>query len=104
MARHLIKRILILLLTSSSCGLLSAQDYPSRPLRIVTPEVGGAADVAARLFGQGLASNLGQQVVIDNRGGVAGGEVVGQAPPGGITLLFFGALFLVGPFFFQKGV
>jgi tripartite-type tricarboxylate transporter receptor subunit TctC len=63
-----------------------SQDYPSKPIRIVTSGVGGGNDFVARLFAQALAVNLGQQVIVDNRGsGVAPGQAVYQAPPDGYT-------------------
>jgi len=69
-----------------------AADYPTRPLRIVVTYVpGGNTDVAARLVAPHLTENLGQLVVIDNRGGaggVVGTEIVARAVPDGYTLLF----------------
>ena len=62
----------------------SAQNYPVRPVRLVTAEPGGGVDFAARLVAQGLSANLGQQVIVDNRGGASGviaGEIVAKAPP-----------------------
>lgn len=53
-----------------------AQAYPARPVRIIVPfAAGGSADVVARIFGQSLGTQLGQPVVIENRGG--GGGVIG---------------------------
>jgi tripartite-type tricarboxylate transporter receptor subunit TctC len=53
-----------------------AQSFPSHPLKIIVPfAAGGSADVVARIFGQSLSTQLGQPVVIDNRGG--GGGVIG---------------------------
>jgi len=69
-----------------------AQSFPQRPVRIVVTYVpGGNTDVAARLVSQYLAENLGQPVIIDNRGGaggVVGTEIVARAVPDGYTLLF----------------
>lgn len=71
-------------------SVVRADAYPTRPIRLVTPEGGGASDVAARLFGQALSARLGQQIVIDNRAGAAGNiaaEVAARAAPDGYTLL-----------------
>lgn len=69
-----------------------AQDYPNRPVRMVTPiAAGGMTDVVSRVVGARLAERLGQAVVIENRagaGGSIGAEVVARATPDGYTLLF----------------
>jgi tripartite-type tricarboxylate transporter receptor subunit TctC len=71
--------------------LASAQDYPSRPVRIIAGfAAGGGVDVTARLIGQWLAERLGQSFVIENRtgaGGNVGTEAVVNAAPDGHTLL-----------------
>ncbi len=70
----------------------TAQKFPVRPVRFVTSEVGGGADFQARLIGQGITPALGQQVVVDNRGGgVIPGETVAKATPDGYTLLYTGS-------------
>jgi tripartite-type tricarboxylate transporter receptor subunit TctC len=77
-----------------------AQNYPSaRPIRVVTSEVGGGNDFAARLMAPALSASLNQQIVIENRGGASGmiaGEAVAKAVPDGYTLLLYsGTIWLV---------
>ena len=77
-----------LILTSAS---VSAQTYPSRPMRMIVPFApGGVADIVARIVGQKMGDTLGQTVVIDNRAGAGGsiaGEIVAKAKPDGYTIL-----------------
>src|SRR6478672_1296646 len=68
----------------------SAQDYPSRPITLVVPyAAGGGNDIMARVAGEKMSPVLGQQIVIENRGG-AGGTIatrqVAKAAPDGYTL------------------
>ncbi|MES2186275.1 MAG: tripartite tricarboxylate transporter substrate binding protein [Pseudomonadota bacterium] len=68
-----------------------ADTYPSRPIRIVVPyPVGGGGDTAARPLTIFLPPKLGQQVIVDNRGGANGNigmDLVAKAPPDGYTLV-----------------
>jgi tripartite-type tricarboxylate transporter receptor subunit TctC len=85
---------LIVLHTSTAAG----QRYPEKPLRIVTSGIGGAADASLRIFTPGLAENLKQRIIIDNRAtGVIPGEIVSKATPDGYTLLSHATLLWVGP-------
>ena len=79
-----------------------AADYPDRPVRLVVPFApGGNADLTGRIFGEALAKRLGQQVVIDNRGGAGGAigaEQVAKAAPDGYTIVLGSTgTFLVSP-------
>ena len=88
-----IKIAATIITVSLASGSLIAQNYPSKPVRILAGGAGGGGDFAARLIAQGLSSTLGQQVVIDNRGGsvaVPAGQVA-KAPADGHMLLFFSA-------------
>ena len=69
----------------------AAQDYPSRPIRLITPAAqGGTTDLLARVFGARLAEVFKQQVLVDNRAsasGVIAAGMTASAPPDGYTLL-----------------
>ena len=81
----------VLLSFAVGAQALAQQDYPSRPIRLITPAAqGGTTDLLARVFGARLAEVFKQQVVVDNRAGAAGviaGELTANAPPDGYTLL-----------------
>lgn len=84
-------------------GLACAQDYPSKPIRLVTSAPGGGADFVARLAAQELSALMGKQVVVDNRGsGIIVGEIVSKAPPDGYTVLVSGPTFWLAPFLFER--
>jgi tripartite-type tricarboxylate transporter receptor subunit TctC len=79
-----------------------ADDYPSRPIKIIAPiAAGGPSDTAARLVAQALGRHLNQSVVVENRtgaGGVVGTEAAANAPADGYTLLLsIAATFTVIP-------
>jgi tripartite-type tricarboxylate transporter receptor subunit TctC len=78
---------------ASSTG--SGQGYPSRSVRLLVPfPPGGSNDIMARYFAQYLTERLGQQFIVDNRGGAEGiiaTDIVAHARPDGFTLLFVSA-------------
>ena len=79
---------------------VSAQEYPTKLVRIVTGEAGAGSDMAARLIAQGLSTTFGQQVIVDNRagaGGILAAQAVAQATPDGYTLLFYGNTIWLSP-------
>jgi tripartite-type tricarboxylate transporter receptor subunit TctC len=83
-----------------------AQEYPTRPIRLVVPfSPGGATDVPTRVMAQKLAERIGQQVVVDNRpggGGLIGTATAAKAAPDGYTLLMTSTPFVLSPFIYEK--
>ena len=79
------------LVLAAACSAAVAQDYPSRPVKIVVPfATGGPADVYARYLGQRLQQAMGQAFVVDDRpggGSIVGTDAVAKSPPDGYTLL-----------------
>ena len=71
--------------------------YPNKPIRIVTSDAGGWSDIACRLLARNLSPALGQNVIVDNRNGVAGPEIVAAAAPDGYTLHLNGSSLWIAP-------
>src|SRR5712692_10558337 len=80
-----------LLLATGGVPSGQAQDYPNQTVKIVVPFVaGGGVDVVARVIAPRLGEELGQSVIIENRGGAGGmlgAAAVAQSPPDGYTFL-----------------
>jgi len=73
-------------------SVVSGQDYPNKPVHIITLAAGSTNDFIARLIAPGLASGLGQPVIIDNRSVIISlAPIVINAPPDGYTLLSAGS-------------
>ena len=64
-------------------GTVCGQDYPNRPIRLVTAAPGGGTDFVSRILARGISRSLGQQIVVDNRPTRLIGELVASAPPEG---------------------
>src|SRR5947209_8924353 len=90
------------LLVLASSAAAAADDYPNRPITLVVPfPPGGSTTIVARIIGDKLAEALGQQIVVDNRGG-AGGTIgtraVAKSSPDGYTLLLgYTGTLAIGP-------
>ncbi len=90
--------VLLMLLTA---GTASAQNFPAKPIRIVTSQTGGLNDLTARVIAQALSGTLGKQVIVDNRGAIAI-DIVAKAPADGYTLLCYANNFWLLPFLQEK--
>ena len=82
-----------MVLTALAAGGVPAQDFPSRPVRLVVPfPPGGPLDVAGRMIAQELQERWGQPVIVENKaGGSIGAESVAKAPRDGYTLMINGS-------------
>ncbi len=93
--RNSVTRLMVTALSCLACAHASAQQYPSKPVRIVVPfPAGGSFDVTARIIAQRM--QLGQNVLVENRPGggtVIGTEYVARQPGDGYTILSIGPSF-----------
>ena len=93
-------------LLSPAAPAIAAEAYPDRPVRLVVGfPPGGAADILGRIAAQQLTMGLGQQVVVDNRGGAGGliaTEITARANPDGYTLLFTSIPHVINPHLYRK--
>jgi tripartite-type tricarboxylate transporter receptor subunit TctC len=76
----------------------AAQNFPSKPIRILTSETGGGSDMVARLIAQDLSNSLRQPGIVDNRNGMIAAGLLAKAQPDGHTLLFFSSSVWIAPF------
>ena len=94
-------RLLFALLLSVIAGGTFAQDYPTKPIRIIVAyPAGGANDIVARAIGQELTQDLGQAVVIDNRSGAAGtvgADAAAKSAADGYTLFMAAGAHTLAP-------
>jgi tripartite-type tricarboxylate transporter receptor subunit TctC len=86
-------------------GGVAAQDYPSKPIRMIVPYApGGSTDILGRHFAKRLSELLKQQVYVENRGGAGaliGIRAVAQAPADGYTILYTTSIIAINPFIYK---
>src|SRR5207342_1563948 len=83
-----------------------SQAYPAKPVRVVIPwPPGGSNDIVGRVVFQKMTEQMGQQFVIENRGGasgVIGSEVVAKSPPDGYTIMVQSATHVANPHLYKN--
>jgi tripartite-type tricarboxylate transporter receptor subunit TctC len=100
-------RLVAFVLCLAASAAVNAQGYPNRPIKVVVPyAAGGLPDTMARLVGQKMGDAMGQQMVIENRGGAGGivgtNEVAKAAPDGHTLLVADVAQIAINPHLFSK--
>jgi tripartite-type tricarboxylate transporter receptor subunit TctC len=100
---HALMRCVTLALALTSAA--AAQDYPSKPVRILVPfPPGGINDIVGRLVGAQLSERLGKQFVVENKtgaGGIIAGEILANAPKDGHTLMIVSMAIAVNPHMYK---
>lgn len=100
------RRWIAAVLLAMACLPGWAETYPSQPITIVVPfPAGGGSDLMARRLAEGLRTELGQPVIIDNRsgaGGNIGAGIVAKAKPDGYTLMLTAAPFAIAPAMYKN--
>jgi tripartite-type tricarboxylate transporter receptor subunit TctC len=102
------KSVLLLAVCASAfCSIAAAQNYPARPIRIISPiPPGSAPDLVARAIGNSLSLGLGQSVVVENKTGSNGelaADFVAHAPADGYTLLVgMDSMFVINPYLYSS--
>lgn len=94
------------LVLSMQCGAALAQNWPAKPIRAIVPfSIGSTIDIIGRIVAEPLAAQLGQQIVIENRGGAGGtigSNAVAHAEPDGYTLLVHASAHSAAPASYAK--
>jgi tripartite-type tricarboxylate transporter receptor subunit TctC len=98
--------LLAVVLSLAAAVPVLAQEYPNRPIRFIVPyPPGGGTDVVARVMNEALAAELGQPIIIDNRGGAAGNvgtDLAAKAPADGYNILFTLSSHTINPKLYDK--
>ena len=98
-------KVLVLVLGLLAAGAAAAQEWPAKPIRFIVPyPPGGGTDVIARIVQNRLGEVLGQQVLIENRGGAGGAlgtEQAASAAPDGYTFLFTLSSHTINPLLYK---
>src|SRR5262249_41998505 len=83
-------------------GTAYGQNFPSKPVRIITGAVGGGGDFSSRLILPALAASLGQPVIIDNRNAsLLAADTAAKSPPDGYTVTVQGAVLWILPLLYK---
>ena len=102
--RYLILAVFVA--SAVNANVVLSADYPTRPVRLIVGfPPGGAADILGRIAAQQLTERIGQQVVVDNRGGAGGlvaTEIAARGAPDGYTLLFTSIPHVINPHLYKK--
>ena len=100
------RKLIIVVFATLPMTCTVAAEYPTKPIRLIVPSAaGGTPDIQARLIASELTKQMGQQVVVDNRGGASGiisYEVIAKAAPDGYTLGYAAFPFITNPLMFTK--
>ena len=87
-------------------GALAQVNYPAKPIRLlIGAPPGGGNDVLGRVVAQRLTDRIGQQVVVENRGGAGqtiAGDVAAKSPPDGYTILLVSSSFMISALVYPK--
>jgi tripartite-type tricarboxylate transporter receptor subunit TctC len=99
-------RLVAALLLFLASALAAAQDWPSRPVRLILPfPPGGGTDILGRLIAERLSASLGQPVVTENRGGAGGNvgaEAAARSAPDGYTIVLVAPSLAISPTLYSK--
>jgi tripartite-type tricarboxylate transporter receptor subunit TctC len=104
--RIVLYRVILAVGLCFACSAAPAQSYPSKTIRFIVPFTpGGGADTTSRLIAPRVSERLGQQIVVDNRGGaggIIGASLGAKAPPDGYTIVLGTANLAAGVSLFEK--